>query len=305
MIQIVKYRYITYIISGTLFAMAVFALLLWGLKPGIDFTGGSLIELNFQANRPNVDQVQETLAPLNLGGVTIQPSGEKNIILKMRFINEEEHQKILSAIRAAYEKDDNSKVIENSINTIGASVSQTMRQRSVWAVIAVVTAIVFFLAYAFRKVSRPVKSWKYGVAAAVALLHDVGVTAGVFAVLGHFYGVEVDVPFVVALLTILGYSVHDTIVVFDRTRENLLRHGTDNFAETVNGAVNQTLHRSINTSVATLLSLVALYFFGGATIHFFALALIIGIFFGTYSSIFLASMFLVSWQEWDRKRAEA
>jgi len=178
-----------------------------------------------------------------------------------------------------------------------------MRQRSIWAVIAVVTAIVVYLAYAFRRVSRPVKSWKYGISAAVALVHDVTITAGVFAILGHFMGVEVDVPFVVALLTVLGYSVHDTIVVFDRTRENLLKFGSDDFADKVNGAVNQTIHRSINTSVATLLSLVALYFFGGETIHYFALALIVGIFFGTYSSIFLASMFLVSWEEWDRKRS--
>jgi preprotein translocase subunit SecF len=303
MVNIVKYRYVTYIISSVLFGLAVLALLIWGLKPGIDFTGGALIDLSFGGERPDVNQMQETLAPLALGTITVQPSGEKNVILKMRFITEEEHQNVLTTIRTAYEKDENSKVLENSIDTIGPSVSQTMRQRSTWAVIAVVTAIVLYLAYAFRKVSRPVRSWKYGISAAVALVHDVTVTAGVFAVLGHFYGVEVDVPFVVALLTVLGYSVHDTIVVFDRTRENLLKFGSENFAEKVNSAVNQTIHRSINTSVATLLSLVALYFFGGSTIHYFALALIVGIFFGTYSSIFLASMFLVSWQEWDQKRA--
>jgi len=302
MINIVKYRYVTYIISSTLFGLAVLALLIWGLKPGIDFTGGSLIELNFQGTRPDINQMQATLAPLNLGLITAQPSGDKNMMLKMRFVSEEEHQKVLSIVRTAYATDNN-KVLENSINTIGPSVSATMRQRSIWAVIAVVTAIVLYMAYAFRKVSRPVQSWKYGISAAVALVHDVTVTAGVFAVLGHYLGVEVDVPFVVALLTILGYSVHDTIVVFDRTRENLLKYGSDDFAKKVNSAINQTIHRSINTSVATLLSLVALYFFGGSTIHYFSLALIVGIFFGTYSSIFLASMFLVSWQEWSQRRA--
>jgi preprotein translocase subunit SecF len=303
MVNIVKYRYITYIISGALFVGAVLALLVWGLKPGIDFTGGSLLELNFGGERPNINQMQETLSPLNLGNVTVQPSGEKNMILKTRFVTEEEHQKILTAVRSAYEKDENTKVLENRIDTIGPSVSATMRQRSAWAVITVVIAIIIYIAYAFRKVSRPVQSWKYGVAAVVALLHDVTVTAGIFAVLGHFSGVEVDVPFVVALLTILGYSVNDTIVVFDRTRENLIKFGTDDFPGKVNSAVNQTFARSINTTLTTLLTLAALYLFGGATIHNFSLALLIGIFFGAYSSIFLASMFIVSWEEWDRKRA--
>ncbi len=185
-------------------------------------------------------------------------------------------------------------IIEKRFESIGPVIGGELKKKSVRAIALVLIGIVLYVGWVFRKVSRPVSSWKYGIIALVALFHDIIITLGVFSILGHFYGIEVGMPFVVALLTILGYSVNDTIVVFDRTRENLLRSAWDDFEEVVNRSVNETLIRSVNTSLTTLVVLLAVYFFGGATIQYFILALIIGIVAGTYSSIFIASPLLVS-----------
>jgi preprotein translocase subunit SecF len=194
------------------------------------------------------------------------------------------------------------RVIEKRVETIGASVSSHLKSRAFSTAIVVMLAIIVYVAYAFRKVSKPVKSWKFGVTAIIALIHDVTIVMGIFVLLGYYLGVEVNIPFVVALLTILGYSVNDTIVVFDRVRENLITYGYDRFEEVVNRGVNDTLVRSLNTSVTTLLVLVALFLFGGGTIKYFSLALIAGVIVGTYSSIFLASPLLVEWEKLRRKR---
>ena len=175
------------------------------------------------------------------------------------------------------------------------SISGELKKNSLWAILAAVLGIMAYIAWAFRKVSRPVESWKYGAGAVIALIHDVLITVGIFSVLGHFAGIEVGVPFIAALLTILGFSVHDTIVVYDRTRENLLRSSSkDQFPEIVNRSLNETLVRSINTSLTVLITLLAIFIYGGESIKDFSLALLIGIFFGTYSSIFVASALLVT-----------
>jgi len=176
-----------------------------------------------------------------------------------------------------------------------------LRTRALWAIILVNLGIIIYITYAFRKVSRPVPSWKYGALAILALVHDILLVMGVFAVLGHFYGVEVDTAFVVALLIVLGFSVHDSIVVYDRVRENLLRHSNDGFPETINNGLNQTLMRSINTTLTVILTLLALFFWGGTTIHYFVLALLIGFVTGAYSSIFIATPMLVIAEKWQRK----
>jgi preprotein translocase subunit SecF len=218
-------------------------------------------------------------------------------------MDETEHQKVLDLLRKKFENKDE-KVLEDRFETVGPAVSTQLRTRAVYAVLAVLIGIIVYIAYSFRRVSRPVASWKYGVVAVAALIHDVTITMGVFAILGHYFGVEVDVPFVVALLTILGYSVNDTIVVFDRVRENLIKRSVDDFADTVNVAINETLARSLNTTATTLFTLLALFVFGGATIKWFTLALLIGIFLGAYSSIFVASPLLVEWKRWqDRPHA--
>jgi preprotein translocase subunit SecF len=185
------------------------------------------------------------------------------------------------------------------VDYINSSVSNEFKRNSLLAIFSAVVAIMVYIAIVFRKVSRPVVSWKYGLGAVVALIHDILITVGVFSVLGHFYGVEVGIPFVAALLTILGFSVHDTIVVYDRTRENLLRGSAkEKFPDVVNRSLNETLVRSINTSMTVIITLLAIYFFGGESVKYFSLALLVGVTFGTYSSIFIASALLVTSYEW-------
>jgi preprotein translocase subunit SecF len=298
MYQIIKNRNIPFIFSGVLFLLSIIALFTFGLRLGLDFTGGSLLEVSFQNGlRPETSAVRTVIEKTNIIPTTLQQSGDQAISIKLPFISEPEHQKILKGLRDEYQKGDLI-VREERLETIGPAFSEQLKTRSLYAIFAVSLGIVLFIAYAFRKVSKSVPSWKYGIAAIAALLHDVVITMGIFALLGHFFGMEVDISFVVALLTILGYSVNDTIVVFDRIREKVLLKGTRDFSETVNLAVNETIGRSINTSMTVQLTLIALYFFGGETTRNFSLTLIIGVFFGTYSSIFVASSLLVAWEEW-------
>lgn len=301
MVNIIGHRYINLAISGILFLLAIGALLVFGLKPGNDFRGGSLLEIGFIQTDIQTADIKNTLGTFDLGGLTVQKTNDNGAIIKLRFLSEDEHQQILEKLRADFETEEN-KVLEYRFETIGPAVSQELRSRSLYAVIAVVLGIIIFVAYSFRRVSKPVASWKYGVAAVVSIVHDVTITAGVFAVLGHYLGIEVDIPFVVALLTVLGYSVNDTIVVFDRIREKLIRHSADDFAGTVNLAINETFARSINTTLTTLITLSALYIWGGETVKNFVLALLIGIFLGAYSSIFVASPLLVEWHRWQERK---
>lgn len=301
MLNIIGTRKYSFLVSGALFLGAVVCLLIFGLKPGIDFTGGSLLEVSFTGARPETPAVRTEVENFGWGEAVVQTIGDKGFLIKTKFLSEDQHQAILSELRSKHETDDN-KVLEEKFETIGPSISSQLKNRTFWSILVVNLAIILFIAYTFRRVSKPVASWKYGITAVIALVHDVTITAGIFAVLGKFWGVEVGIPFVVALLTVLGYSVNDTIVVFDRLRENLIRKSMDNFDATVNFAVNETLARSINTTMTTLLVLAALVFFGGDTIKNFALALLIGIFLGAYSSIFVASPLLVEWEHWSARR---
>ncbi len=297
-IPFIKYSKLLLTVSAVITVVCLVFLAVWGLKPGIDFTGGSLLELSF-TNRPETVEIQNVFDGLGLKNTSIQKVGDYGIIVRTNFLTEEEHQRVLSGMQTKFRASDN-QVHEESFQTIGASISSQLKSKAAYAIIFVLLGIIVYVAYAFRKVSRPVASWKYGVLAIVALFHDVLLVMGVFAVLGRYYGVEVDTAFVVAILTVLGYSVNDTIVVYDRIRENLQRHGGDNFVDVVNMGLNQTLMRSINTTFKTLLPLIALFFIGGASIHYFVLALLIGIASGAYSSIFIASPLLVvvyNWQE--------
>lgn len=300
MIPFIKYTKLWIVLSTVTIIIAVALVAIWGLKPGIDFTGGSLLELSFSQSRPAAEDLRKTLDDSEAEGVVIQNTGDKGVIARMNFLTEEQHQKLLAEVRQSFQTKDN-EVREESFQTIGAAVSSQLRSRALWAIILVNLGIIIYIAYAFRKVSRPVASWKYGALAVWALIHDVLLVMGVFAVLGHYYNVEVDVAFVVALLTVLGYSVNDTIVVYDRIRENLTQRRAEDFGVTVNQGLNQTLMRSINTTAKTMLPLVALYFLGGSTIHYFVLALLIGIASGAYSSIFIASPWLVMVERWQRR----
>jgi len=275
-----------------------------GLKLGIDFTGGSLLEVSFAKNVPASGDVQKTFDSLGLNNAVIQKVGDKGLLVRMNYLTEDEHQNVLKTLRDKFQTSDNL-MREENFQTIGSAISNQLRTKAIWAIILVNLGIILYVAYAFRKVSRPVASWKYGVLAIVALIHDVLLVVGVFVLLGKFRGVEIDIGFVVALLTVLGYSVTDTIVVYDRIRENLTHHSAQDFGEMVNMGLNQTLMRSINTTLITLLPLFALYFLGGTTIHNFALALLIGIASGAYSSIFIASPLLVLSYKWQFRAQKA
>ncbi|MBX4200604.1 protein translocase subunit SecF, partial [Candidatus Parcubacteria bacterium] len=235
------------------------------------------------------EEISKSLEGFNLGEIVIQPTGDKGAVMQFKGVDEETHQKIVSKLNQL------SPVEEKSFQYIGPSVGQELKNKTLIAIVLALLAITIYIAFAFRKVSRPVASWKYGITSLIALFHDILIPLGVFSLLGHFYNVQITVPIVAALLTILGFSVHDTIVIFDRIRENILRTGSSSFEQTVNASLNQTLGRSLSTVATVLLVMFALFFFGGETLKYFSLALIIGVASGAYSSIFIASPLLVSW----------
>ena len=292
-IPFIKYYKVWLSIAAATVVACSISLAVFGLKPGIDFTGGSLIEYSFSKTRPSAEQIDELYQKTaGVNEVFVQRTGEKNLIVRSSFLNEDQHKQILAAIKKQFGVDGND-VREEQVETVGAVISQQLRSKAIWAIILVNLSIIAYLAYAFRKVSRPVASWKYGLMAIAALIHDVLLVLGVFALLGHYRGVEVDIAFVVAVLTVLGYSVNDTIVVYDRIRENIIHHSAGTFAEVVNRGLNETLMRSLNTTFTVLLPLGALLILGGSTVHSFTLALIIGMASGAYSSIFIAAPLLV------------
>lgn len=300
MLHVVKLRHIWYIISGLMIGLSIVFLALWGLKQGIDFTGGTLMAVRF-ANRPSSAEVQRVLdqSEVALGSVVIQPVAESDMQFRLRPLSEEEHAKLLGTLTKEYPA-----LTELRFDAIGPVVGEELRRKSIQGLVIVLLAVLVYVAYVFRKVSAPVQSWKYGMVTIFTAFHDVIVPMGVFAWLGHQYDVEVGTSFIAAILTILGYSITDTIVVLDRIRENLPKHG-GSFAQVVEASVHQTFLRSFNTSVTTLMTLVAVHIFGGSSLHEFTLTLIIGIAIGTYSSIFIASPLLVSWHEWAKKRRQA
>ncbi len=293
MYKIIQKRKIWLGISGFLVLSSIVLLSLFGLRLGIDFTGGALLEIEYSTPRPTVMNVSDQLSPVGLSSLVIQPIGENGMILRFQEISEEKHQEVISALSS--QEGQEISFEEMRYESVGPSIGQELKRNSVYAVILVLLAIIAYISWVFRKVSKPVASWKYGLVANMALFHDVIIVLGVFAVLGRFFGMEINTSFVAAILMVLGYSVNDTIVVFDRIRENLPT-SEDDFEETVNRSVNQTITRSVNTSLTTLLVLGAVLVFGGATIKSFVLALAIGVGVGTYSSIFLASPLLVLWE---------
>ncbi len=297
----IKKRKYWYILSGLLTVISLFSILVWGFKPGIDFTGGSLLEIQFTAQAPSVEELNDQVKELNIGNFSIQPSENNTYIFRQKDLSEDEHQQLINKITEYYQNKYQGEVIQLRFESIGPSIGLELRNKALTTTVITLFFIILFIAYAFRKVSQPVASWKYGLAALVALFHDIIILLGVFSLLGKFLGYEINILFLTALLTTLGYSVNDTIVVFDRIRENIYtRH--ENFPDAVEDSMNQTFARSVNTSFTTLLVLFAVYFFGGDTIKEFVLALIVGITIGTYSSIFIASPILVDWYKFSQKR---
>lgn len=295
--NIVAWRKLFYAVSGALVLMSAVALFIWGLPLGIDFTGGSLIELEFTSANISPEVIREQLAVFQLGDVQIQQTGSHGVLIRMRDIDEETHQQILAALRSS-----TAQFTEKRFVSVGPTIGSELQRKAVWALALVLVMIIIYIAIAFRHVSYPISSWKYGVVAIMALIHDVMIPTGLFVYLGKFHGVEINALFISALLTILGFSVHDTIVVFDRVRENLRKRIGANFEETVNISIHETITRSINTSLTLLFVLLTLFFLGGESTKYFSLALIVGTIVGVYSSIFIASPLLVTWQKWQERK---
>ena len=295
MYNILGKRKYFYIFSGTLMLLSVIVLSTWKLKYGLDFTGGTLMEL--QNVKAQSSDLKSVLSDAGINDAVVSPTQNNGFLVRYANSSDEKNQEVLAKLKEKFPD-----VQNTSLDYVGPSISSDLKSNAFWALLFAVIGIAAYVAYAFRKVSRPVESWKYGVGAVVALVHDVLITVGIFAVLGHFLNIEVDSAFIAALLTILGFSVHDTIVVYDRTRENLLKSGSgEKFDETVNRSLNETMARSINTSLTVLVTLLSIFIFGGQSIKTFTLALLIGITFGTYSSIFVASALIVDWWKWEKK----
>ena len=291
MIPFLRYKKAYFFFSGTLILASLICLAVFGLKPGIDFTGGSILEVNYIDERPSSEEIKSSLASLDLGEARVQFSGETRALIRMKDISEDVHQQVVTILKNGGELE------ELRFEMTGPVIGEEMKQKTALVILLVILAILIYITFAFRKVSRPVVSWKYGIVSLIALFHDVLIPLGIFSVLGNFFSVEITIPIVTAFLIVLGYSINDSVVVFDRVRENLNKNKNILFEKIVDNSLNQTLTRSINTSFTTLLVLFAIFFFGGDTLKYFSLALILGLICGTYSSIFLASPLLAGWRE--------
>ncbi|MCP6726773.1 MAG: protein translocase subunit SecF [Patescibacteria group bacterium] len=283
----VQYGKILFYISLFFVAVSIAALAVFGLNLGIDFTGGSIMEVSYENDRPEVGEVQDILSDFELGSSYVQPIGENGMLIRTPFLTEDVHQLVLSALGEG--------VGEMRFEAIGPVIGMELRGKVFMMAFLALFAIVLYIIIAFRRMAEPLRSWHYSAAAVVALLHDFLIPMGVFAFLGAYFGVQFTIPVVVGLLTVLGYSINDTVVVFDRIRENLQRKVGTSFQDTINISLRQTILRSLSTSFTTLLVLVSIFVLGGETLRYFALALIIGVIAGTYSSLFVAPPLLLLW----------
>ena len=286
MFNTLKYYKFWFVVSGVILLFGIISLSVYGLRLGIDFKGGSQLELQFN-QAPDTTKVQSAVASQNLGNFQVQAAANNSLIIETQTLDTDQHSKLLAEI-----KKDAGDFTETSYDSIGPTIGNELKQNAFWQLLFVSLGIVIYIGYAFRKVAKPITSWRFGIAAVVALIHDLLFVLGIFSLLGHFKGVEVDSLFVTALLTVLG---------FYRIRENLRLYPGQGLEFVVNHSIAQTLVRSLNTSLTVLFVLLSLLLFGGATIKYFVLALFIGIVVGTYSSIFIATPVLVLWQRWRTK----
>ena len=292
MSNIVQKRIYFYLFSGLLVILSLLAIFIWKPNLGIDFLGGSIMELSASDLANSVGKIKSQAENSGIRVNSATTSGVNIVTLRMPTLTTDQHNKLLTDLKNSVNPDIN----ENSYQNIGPVISKNLTNKAIWAVVIASLAIILYIAFAFRKVPKPMSSWMFGVTAVVALIHDLIVTSGFVTIVGHFYKfMQVDSLFITALLTIMGFSVHDTIVVFDRLRENAIKHPGGKIETLANDSIMQTISRSINTSLTTIMVLVALFVLGGESISGFVLTLIAGITFGTYSSIFIATMLLVSW----------
>jgi preprotein translocase subunit SecF len=291
--DIIRHRKTFFAVSGALAALALFAIVAFGFRQGIDFKGGTLWQFRVggDAGISDMEEVFETTLGFR-DAVLSRDASNETFLVRLPVIDEGAHQSYTEILTRTYPDFE-----ELSFQSIGPSIGAALRKNALIAIGLVLVGISLYIAFVFRKVSRPVSSWKYGVVTLFTLFHDVLIPAGLLAALGRYQNIDIDSNFVVALLVVMGFSVHDTIVVFDRIRENLrVGRGGEDFASVINQSVNQTFARSLNTSLTLILVLVALYIVGPLNLRYFILTLLAGVTVGTYSSIFIASPALFVWQ---------
>lgn len=305
--KIVARKKFWFAISSLLFVISVLAIGIWGLKLGIDFTGGSVMEYSIpNANETVKEEVFEVVKQTeqNLKTTTGADLGEpvvflseQGVTVRTKPLDAASHDALKQAVLTKFPN-----AMESKFTSIGPTVGETIKQKALLALSISLVGMIVFIAFAFRKIPKKVSPWKFGVTAVIALFHDLIITIGIFVFLGHFFNVEVGSFFVTALLTVLGFSMHDTIVVFDRIRENMIHQKREeSFADIGEKSIQQTMARSINTSLTTVITLFLLFLMGSESIRWFVFAILIGIVFGTYSSIFIATPLLVAWKEKDAR----
>ena len=296
MLKIIEKRNWFFLISILIIIPGLISLLFWGLNLGVDFTGGSLLEVKFD-KAVNKEEDVEVAKKAKIEIVSVQTTGENTFLLRSHPLDDKGEKALIGELKKKYPRTQ-----EIRKETIGPTIGRELLQNALLALLAASVMIVVYISWAFRSVPKPASSLRFGICAIIALLHDVLVLLGVFSLLGHFLAVEIDSLFVTAVLTVIGFSVHDTIVVFDRIRENLNKGSFRTFEETVSHSIMQTLGRSLNTSLTVILVLLALLLFGGSSIRWLVVALLVGITSGTYSSIFNAAPLLVVWQKWSERK---
>lgn len=300
--NVIKNRWYFLGFSAILVIASIYGLVAFGLKQGIDFTGGTLWQIQFTAKQassttafvlPTQESLSSFLKEQGVEEAVVTESGDTGVfIVKTKEMSEPKHQQYAKVVSEKF-----GPITELSFESIGSVIGSELTRKALWAFAINLFAIGLYIAYAFRKVSYPVASWKYAVVTIVALFHDAIIPVGLFAFLGHYMGVEIDTNLIVAILVVVGFSVHDTIVVFDRIRENLrIGKAGEEFGGLVNRSINETIARSINTSLTLIIVLIVLYLLGAVTLKWFVLAMLVGTVAGTYSSIFVASPLLVVWQ---------
>jgi len=298
-VNLLKYKYWFLIFSIAILIPGIVAILVWGMKLSIDFTGGTLLTYKFDAPI-NTGELKEVLDSQGVGVQIITTNSQTDYSVRTKEIQSNDINRVKDAVSAKF----NSALLR-SFETIGPVIGRETTKNAIVSLIWASVGILLYIAYAFRNVPKPYSSFRFGVSAILAMLHDAFIVLGTFSILGHFFKIEIDSLFITAMLTVIGFSVHDTIVVFDRIRENLNKLPKQmNFEEVVNYSIVETLSRSLATSLTVLITLLSLYLLGGESIKNFVLAMLIGIFSGTYSSIFTASPILVVWEQLISKRAK-
>jgi preprotein translocase subunit SecF len=297
---VITHRKFFFWLTGLILVAALGAIFAYGLPLGIDFTGGSLMQVNYANGRPALSDIQAQVDAADIGTASVRAVGDSEVSIRTRNLSEAEHEAALAALSKT------SSTTELSYTSVGPALGSQFTNKALWAIFAVILVIVLYIAFAFRKVSRPVPGWGYGITVVAMLAIDIIVPTGFYAAYAHFTGAEVDSLFIVALLSLLGYCVNDVIVIFDRIREHLAKNDRtglkEPFEETIGKSISETLTRSINTALTVVLALLALIFLGAPSTRNFALVMLVGVVAGTFSSICRSAPLLIPIARWFNKK---